>query len=594
MTNILLLLKINIKMNKKINFYIISILILASYVLISLSYKHYNQIHFSDHDEGFLIEQLVLKLGIFDLTKTVSSAAEYGADFYYFKYPLLIINFIYQISPIDVYRIKTFMNAIFAIIGFFTIYKIFDILKFHKIFYYLFPLSIIAVPEIFTLTVSLKPDLNFLFMALSLSYYFFLKSTIFNKDKYAYYFILFLGLALSIKAWALPFIFLLFFDKFNYFKDTSKVYKILFGILICLFALLLNLYLIEIKNFISLDESFLEFYKENNKNIFLGSIVYTFKNYFYFLLFFFNISLIILFKIFFSVKKYKDLPIKYFLFFILWFILWYPYISDLSTFTKTIIEHSYHTVLNKNSIDFINHKNIISYSIYDLQNFKINFSIFFIFIFSPIILYFNKIYLSNHLKNIIPLMFLCFISLIYVNSIADYPHQYPAKNLYFIFITLFVFYLTSLLSEKKIIFRMLLIFFLIPYIITIFISLEKYKNFKNYLKKDEKIKHMLNFHNKKINLKNKNLYVCHTTYPININTNNSTNIILKNLTECLNSDFVSKIKDDDLIYFRSFDTNNIRKDKLFNFYYLYYTDNHNIVGRFGKIVNKKNIFLKKK
>jgi hypothetical protein len=580
-------------MNKKISFYIISIFILVSYILISLSYKYYNQIQFSDHDEGYLIEQLALKLGIFDLTKSASSAATYGADFYYFKYFFLIINYLNLIDIIDVYRIKTFINAIFAIIGFFTIYKIFDLLKFSKIFYYLFPLSLISVPEIFTLTVSIKPDLNFLFMTLVLSYYFFLKSKIFNEKKYAYCFIIFLGLSLSIKAWAFPFIFLLFFDKFNYLKNITKKNRIFFGILISLFFFLLNFYIVGIKNFILLNSDFLSFYKENKNNIYLEVTVNVFKNYFYFLLFFINSLFIIYLNLIFYLKRYKNLLIKYSLFFFSWFILWYPYISDLSVLTKTIIEHSYATVLNKNSATYENYENVIAYSLYDLQNFKINFGIFLIFILSPIILYFNKIFLSNHLKNLNPLMFLCFISILFVNFIADYPNQYPAKTLYFIFITLFVFYLTNCFSNRKNIFRFLLIFFLTSYFITIFSDSSKYTNFMNYLKKNEKINYMLDVHFNKINLKNKNLYTCQATYPIDITRTKSINVIPKTSTECLSLEFVSKIKEGDLIYYRPFDKNTVTESKVLNLYYLYYADTHKIISRFGVIKDKKNLFFKK-
>ena len=69
-------------MNKKINFYIIFLSILATYVFITLSFKYFNQIHFIDDEEGFLIEQFALILSIFDINKSVSSSATYGVDFY--------------------------------------------------------------------------------------------------------------------------------------------------------------------------------------------------------------------------------------------------------------------------------------------------------------------------------------------------------------------------------------------------------------------------------------------------------------------------------------------------------------------------------
>ena len=78
------------------------------------------------------------------------------------------------------------------------------------------------MPEIFRLSVTLKQDLNLLFFLLTLTYYFFLKSSIYKKQNDTYLFLIFLSLSLSIKAWALPFIFLLFFDKFNYSNNIHK------------------------------------------------------------------------------------------------------------------------------------------------------------------------------------------------------------------------------------------------------------------------------------------------------------------------------------------------------------------------------------
>ena len=60
-------------------------------------------------------------------------------------------------------------------------------------------------------------------------------------------------------------------------------------------------------------------------------------------------------------NKYQNIMKKFFIFGVIWFILWYPYISDLTTFSKTIIEDSFSTVLNKNSVVYSNQKSIFSY-----------------------------------------------------------------------------------------------------------------------------------------------------------------------------------------------------------------------------------------
>lgn len=81
---------------KRINFYVILLIITFCYITFVLSYDHYYSIDFIDHDEGYLIEQLLLKIGIFDIKKIVTSASEYGVDFYYFKNLFLILGFILE------------------------------------------------------------------------------------------------------------------------------------------------------------------------------------------------------------------------------------------------------------------------------------------------------------------------------------------------------------------------------------------------------------------------------------------------------------------------------------------------------------------
>ena len=574
---------------KKINLYVIIILIFLSYFVINLSFNYYNVIDFIDHDEGFLIEQLVLKIGIFDIHKTVTSAAEYGADFYYFKYFFLFLNHFIELNVMDVFKVKTLINTCLAAFSYAIIYRIFDLLNFKKIFYFLFLISILAVPEIFRLSVTLKQDLTLLFFLLTLTYYFFLKSSIYNKQSDAYLFLIFLSLSLSIKAWAFPFIFLLFFDKFNYSKNNKKLYKIIFISLLLFFIFLLNSYFFEINSFISSNEDFLSFYDLSKNNFLLKTLVNIFTDHFNLIIIFLNITFILFVKFISLKSKFEDSFLKFSIFFMTWFILWYPYISDLTTFTKTIIEDSYSTVLNKNSTTSANYEDILSYLIYDVQNFKINFAIFIFFILSPILIYFYRFNLSNHFKVLIPLLSICILSLLFVNSITDYGNQYPAKYLYFIFINLFVFYLINALSKIRYLYFSFLFIFLITCFLSFFFNFDKYLNYKNFLSINDKIASLTFFHQEKLNLDNKILYVCATNYPVNI-IKSKINIISKSYGECVDPQFILNLKKDDLIFFES----SLSRSKSFlQKYTLYYEDYHVSVDRFGKIINKRNQFYKK-
>ena len=273
----------------------------------------------------------------------------------------------------------------------------------------------------------------------------------------------------------------------------------------------------------------------------------------------------------------------------IWFILWYPYISDLSTFTKTIIEDSFSTVLNKNSNAYTGYENILFYFIYDLQNLKLNLSIFIIFIISPALMYFYKSNLSEHFKVLIPFLSLCILCLLFVNFITDYGNQYPAKNLYFIFVNIFIFYLINVLSKKKMLYFSFISIFLLTSFISIILNFDKYLNYKNFMSINNKITSLTNFHQQKLNLESKELYVCATNYPVDSNKS-MINIINKSSGECLEKQFILNLNKEDLIFFESSPK---RSNSFLKKYKLYYEDYHYAVDRFGRIINKQNQFYKK-
>ena len=430
--------------SKKLILPLLSLLIFSSYLINFFAFSEYSQIDYTDHDEGFLLEQLILKLKYFNINQSISSIAEYGVEFYYFKYLFIILSYIFDLDILTIYKIKILINGVLDFFALFYLLKIFDLKNINKIFYFFFLISFLSVPDFFFLTISLKPDLNTLFFTLVISYYYFIKSSIYEDNKNAYLFLFFLALSLSIKAWSLPFIILLLFNNFNYLKKITFYHKVSYIILIIFSFYLINLYFYEFKNFIISDLDFIKFY--NNIDIKFVTFIYEiFKSYFVISLVIINLVLITILILLLRNKKFINFTLQLSIFFSLWLIIWFPYISDFNVFLKTIIGHSYATVLNTNSPSYENYENIFLYTIYDIKNSYISVLILIVFLISPFIYYFERNNIFKSSNSLIPLMILCILMYLFVNLISDYSNQYPAKNLYFIFINFYVLFFKFLL-----------------------------------------------------------------------------------------------------------------------------------------------------
>ena len=128
-----------------------------------------------------------------------------------------------------------------------------------------------------------------------------------------------------------------------------------------------------------------------------------------------------------SNKKFINFTLFLSIFLSLWLIIWFPYISDFNVFIKTIIGHSYATVLNPNSASYENYENIFLFNIYDIKNNYINILVVIIFLISPVIYYFERKRTFKPQNNLIPIMILSISMYLFVNLISDYSNQYPAK-----------------------------------------------------------------------------------------------------------------------------------------------------------------------
>mgnify|MGYP006128717255 CR=1 FL=1 len=96
----------NSKVNKIYSNYIFLFFISIFFINFLINYlniKEYNWISSIDHDEGFLLEQLILKLNTFEISRAVSRLNEYGVEFYYLSKLLnFIIHFI-DLKKIHIY-----------------------------------------------------------------------------------------------------------------------------------------------------------------------------------------------------------------------------------------------------------------------------------------------------------------------------------------------------------------------------------------------------------------------------------------------------------------------------------------------------------
>jgi hypothetical protein len=566
-------------------FSIISILslILFTYICVIFFFDNYNLIAFSDHDEGYLLEQLILKLDRFNIDRVHSIEAEYGVEFYYLKYLFNILINIFNLDKIHIYYILISVHAVLASVSFVIIFKIFKLLNINKFFNFVFLTTILAIPEIFIYSVNLKPDLNIEFFFLSCSLYYFIKFNIFNFNRDYYLLVFFTAIALTIKLWSLPFIIIFLFINFQYKNDLKK-YKFIFLLLCFLFFIFINNYLLNLNYFFITDSEFLDFIVSN---IFFSSFVTNFTNFFYLILISVNLIIIIPILIIIFNKKNLHFLFSFYLFIILWFIIISPFLFDFTIFFKTLYAHSVTTSLNLSAVT-VNSESFFSYFIKDLTNFKINSLIFALFLISPIIIYKFKSKL-NFNKNIINFFLtLSIFFIIFEYSLTIYYYnQLPVKYLYFIYISIFIFYLI----DKIIIFNKL--FLPLTYLI-IFINLinfvnnfHQYKKTLNYFTFENLHHEMLDLHNKKYFSKISNLYIC-GSYPANIKKNKF-NFYLIRHDKCVNTSFVSKLNNDDLIVINSASTT---KD-FYKIYSIVGQEQVFLIGRFGKIVSTNLIFFKK-
>ena len=177
---------------------------------------------------------------------------------------------------------------------------------------------------------------------------------------------------------------------------------------------------------------------------------------------------------------------------------------------------------------------------------------------------------------------------IFKYSLTSYPNQFPAKYLYFIFATIFIFYLL----DKMIIFNKrysIIIYLLVFTNILCFVkNLDQYKNTMNYFSSKYLSQKMLDTHQKKYFDNISTLFICGGPYPTNFNKD-KLSIIFIRASNCLDKKFYIRLSKKDLVIINSVNTNQKFLD---NYIIIDHVDVEK-VGRFGKIDIANLFFLKK-
>ena len=570
---------------KKSIYYFIPIIFLTFFTLASLLFyfDNYNLIAFSDHDEGYLLEQLILKIDKFEMDRVQSIEAAYGVEFYYLKYLFNILGYFFNMNEILIYYVVIFFHSILALVAFYLIFKIFDLLKIDKIFNVVFFTTILSIPEIFNYSLSMKPDLNLLFFSLTFVIYYFIRFNTLNLKKDFYLLILFLSISFTIKFWCLPFVITFLFLNYDFRNDLKK-YRYFFLLLITIFFFFINLYFLNLRNFLIADEEFLKFVTSSSS---LLIILKFFDDFFYTILIFVNIILSIPFLIFLFSKNKLNFIFSFYLFFIVWFLLFIPFSFDFTTFFKTLYAHTYATNLNFND-NLTQFENPIIIYFRDLLSFKINSLILIFLALSPLIYlrFKNRLFLNIKIFNY--LLLLSFFLFIFKYSLTFYNNQFPAKYLYFIFVTIFVFYLIDRLIKINKNFSIIIYLLIFINLINFSKNFQQYNSTFNYFNKKNLHHEMLNTHYKKYFNEISTLYICGGPYPANLKENKFNFSFIRS-DKCSEQNFYNKFTSNDLILINSVNVTEIFFDRY------KFVDKVKIkkVGRFGNLDYTTLVFFKK-
>lgn len=559
-------------------FSIIFFFLLNHFIFTTFQIKSYNTIAFIDHDLGYLVEQLLLKLNFLEITRLVSHPAEYGVEFYYLSYLFNFLNIFFNLNTINIFYLVTIFHLISVFFTFYIVYRFFKKINIDLLYFVLFVLIIILSP-VYTSNIShFKPDANLFMLSIISTIYFFNSYIKKNKVKNLLLAIFFSSLASSVKFFGLFFIFsflYFFFIASNRFKlNLSQIY--------CKFLLFLNVIFIIIWlyfffNF--LDNGYLDnLLRKGILNINYIKILSFFLHYHFIIL----ISFLFLAIIYIFFYKKKIFIVNFFLilniFFLFSYIISIPIIFNYKTLISTIVGFYAYTNLTKETTEFLFFSNYINFLIVDFKYGLLNIVSFFIIILSLIFHFCKKI--------ILPKIYI-FISIYFLLMIFIMPLIWPANRMYLIRISIFylqfiLFFISISIIIKHYKFGVFNKYFLILSIIVYFVFYQNFNkvNLFQLYSHHRLIQNQVNDLNVKLNKyhnSKNNFYFCGGFFPYYQNKN----YFEKMTSDCLSSNFLRGMSKDDYIIFAI--------DHIYPKDFLLYESlvNNKIIYHFDDIVGKK-------
>lgn len=498
-----LLRKLKINYSDKILFnlcaFFLIVFLFFDYYFYILSFKDYSWISFVDHDQGYLIEQFLLKIN-YPFTKMIlSEYLEYGVEFYYLKFFFIIIKNILFFSKIEIFHIISLFHYICFFISFLLLVKILKNYNVSNIAIFFFLLCIISSGYFTRSLSSLKPDSN-IFLLCLVFYFFYIDKFINNKKiKNFYISIFFLSLSIAIKFFGIFLIPTLFFIK-NILREKFKKSQVN---LIKLSYI--NIFFIFVWGYSTTNFIFLNYYNDLNK---YNILIFIKKNFQTFFLFSFLLSIFINFVFI----RLKVLFFEYIIFNLIFFTLFIvssPFLFDYEIFLRSVLGNLAYTNIAPKYENLSILKNYLDFFSLDIKWNIINYTAFCFFFFFLIYKYF---FLNSKFK--IPKI-LNFFS-IYILAVYFFmPIFFPGERLYNIRYTLLIFCLTFIFLFLNFFIKKKSYFFVL---IFFFAMLSLYENFSNY----NYFNNILNYRNisAKINnfnvqvSPNENLVSCGGFYPI--------------------------------------------------------------------------------
>jgi len=443
---------------KKINFFFLLLCVYYFYFLLNTStlftFSSFGDLGLHSDDEIYLAEQLLFIINYDSKLILLNfENANYGSEFYLFKFIFFFLKFFLNISAKEILYILISIHFVIGFSTLFIIQQIFLSLQINRFLIYLiFPLMFIYDKKFIYTFSSLKPDSNVCLFLIFLSILFILKNI---SKKNILFFTIFSSLAFSIKLWGvflfLPFIYLLQEKKIdlNFFFSRNEI-KIISSIIF----FLINVVLLVNINFIT------DHFNYGN-NFFLKGLLLIIILDFFFIFFILKINLFFNF-----INNYfHNLIIFGLLFFFFYLLFSFPFLIDAKIFLSSIKYFVYDVPKYQYLLGGSFFSNILISLKFLFLFFKVNNSLIFIFLFFIFYTFLKKNFtlLSKFILLIIVQIFLFFVFYGRINS-----------GIYILTTLILVLFIYQLSLHRKFFFNKFF-FLLICLFFTFF-----FMNFKNF------------------------------------------------------------------------------------------------------------------